>query len=41
MSRKPIATRATPTPLDGIAEVRLRGDVVDELEGPLAALGER
>ncbi|HEY4824000.1 MAG TPA: NAD-dependent deacylase [Solirubrobacteraceae bacterium] len=29
-----------PTPLDGIAEVRLSGDVVAELEGLLAALGE-
>jgi NAD-dependent deacetylase len=29
-----------PTPLDGIADVRLRGDVVAELQGLLAALGE-
>jgi NAD-dependent deacetylase len=28
-----------PTPLDGVAEVRLRGDVVSELGGLLAALG--
>jgi NAD-dependent deacetylase len=28
-----------PTPLDELAEVRLRGDVVEELEGLLAALG--
>lgn len=29
-----------PTPLDELAEVRLRGDVVAELQGLLAALGE-
>lgn len=29
-----------PTPLDGVAEVRLGGDVVVELEGLLAALGD-
>ncbi len=29
-----------PTPLDAIAEVRLRGDVVGELHGLLAALGD-
>jgi len=29
-----------PTPLDDMAEVRLRGDVVTELQGLLAALGE-
>jgi NAD-dependent deacetylase len=29
-----------PTPLDDLAEVRLRGDVVAELQGLLAALGE-
>jgi NAD-dependent deacetylase len=29
-----------PTPLDDVAEVRLRGDVVAELDGLLAALGE-
>jgi NAD-dependent deacetylase len=29
-----------PTPLDGLAEVRLRGDVVQELQGLLVALGE-
>ncbi len=29
-----------PTPLDGLAEVRLGGDVVAELDGLLAALGE-
>jgi NAD-dependent deacetylase len=29
-----------PTPLDELAEVRLRGDVVEELEGLTAALGE-
>jgi hypothetical protein len=28
-----------PTPLDDLAEVRLRGDVVAELDGLLAALG--
>jgi NAD-dependent deacetylase len=28
-----------PTPLDELAEVRLRGDVVDELQGLAAALG--
>jgi NAD-dependent deacetylase len=30
-----------PTPLDDLAEVRLRGDVVAELEGLLAALDQR
>jgi NAD-dependent deacetylase len=30
-----------PTPLDEVAEVRLGGDVVVELEGLLAAIGER
>jgi len=29
-----------PTPLDALADVRLRGDVVAELQGLLAALGE-
>jgi NAD-dependent deacetylase len=30
-----------PTPLDGIAELRLRGDVVSELSALVAALDER
>jgi len=29
-----------PTPLDDLAEVRLYGDVVTELDGLLAALGQ-